>query len=124
MLHVSGYFHWYVSYFAALFELDTEYMIGRANVGKSSLINRVMGRKDLVKTSAKAVSKLLLEVIFREMRARSSRVIHKPSISFKSVPMLENLLLLMHRGTVLGDDQSGARCLSITYQQERGTSNR
>jgi len=38
--------------------------LGRANVGKSSLLNAVLGRKDLLFTSKKAVSNITIPASF------------------------------------------------------------
>jgi len=51
---------------------------GRANVGKSSLLNSVIGRRDLLFTSKKAVSCYTLYAVFHYMSA-SRRVEHKHS---------------------------------------------
>lgn len=88
-------------------------MTGRANVGKSSLLNAVLGRRDLLRTSKKPV-----RFLSRNTRllcsTRSHRAIRRPSTFTKSVKRRGKQWWWMLQVTVEGDVESGVNCLIIT----------
>ena len=88
-------------------------MTGRANVGKSSLLNVVLGRRDLLRTSKKPV--WVLPRCPRPFRStRSHRVIRRPSTFTKSVKHRGKLSWWMLRVTVVEAVRSGVNYSIIT----------
>lgn len=93
------------------------YIVGRSNTGKSTLINAILGRRDLVKTSKKPVCSCPLPgyctLIYCD--ANFERDIHAPSISFVSVDHRETLSSSTHLGTALVGEESGVSLSIDTF---------
>jgi hypothetical protein len=79
---------------------------GRANVGKSSLLNSVIGRRDLLFTSKKAVSRYGLGAVFHYML-----VLHRAEPKHSTFSVLDHPLVAWSLSTlrdmVPGADLSG-----------------
>ena len=88
-------------------------MTGRANVGKSSLLNAVLGRRDLLRTSKKPVWALPRNP--RPFRStRSHRAIQRPSTFTKLVKHRGKQYWWMLQDTAAEAVQNGVNCSTIT----------
>lgn len=103
---------WFLSWNCESYESST----GRANVGKSSILNAVLGQKDLLRTSKKPVSIQASSLPLSSWHI--FRVIRNPWTSIVQARNPGDWSLLTHQAMVLAEDQSGAPCSITTSSPE------
>lgn len=89
---------------------------GRANVGKSSLFNAVLGRKSLLHTSKRAVSFFFRIYWVGLLTMQPSRAIHANWTFTVLALLLGSSFSSTPQVTVHGEDLSGVRCLINIYK--------